>query len=173
RKPYSVILFDEIGRGTATFDGMALAQAIIEYVHEKIKCKTLFSTHYHELTALEESLPNLKNVHVSAIEEKGNVVFVHKVLPGAIDKSYGINVAKLAQLPDEVILRANDLLIKLEQNSNYDKKMSIEHYVQPLIFDSKTPQEQEVIDEIKQLNLNQTSPLEALNILDSLQKKLK
>jgi len=169
----SLILFDEIGRGTATFDGMALAQAIIEYVHEKIKCKTLFSTHYHELTALEESLPNLKNVHVSAIEEKGNVVFVHKVLPGAIDKSYGINVAKLAQLPDEVILRANDLLIKLEQNSNYDKKMSIEHYVQPLIFDSKTPQEQEVIDEIKQLNLNQTSPLEALNILDSLQKKLK
>lgn len=169
----SLILFDEIGRGTATFDGMALAQAIIEYVHEKIKCKTLFSTHYHELTALEESLPNLKNVHVSAIEEKGNVVFVHKVLPGAIDKSYGINVAKLAKLPDEVILRANDLLIKLEQNSNYDKKMSIEHYVQPLIFDSKTPQEQEVIDEIKQLNLNQTSPLEALNILDSLQKKLK
>lgn len=169
----SLILFDEIGRGTATFDGMALAQAIIEYVHEKIKCKTLFSTHYHELTALEESLPNLKNVHVSAIEEKGNVVFVHKVLPGAIDKSYGINVAKLAKLPDEVILRANDLLIKLEQNSNYGKKMSIEHYVQPLIFDSKTPQEQEVIDEIKQLNLNQTSPLEALNILDSLQKKLK
>lgn len=169
----SLILFDEIGRGTATFDGMALAQAIIEYVHEKIKCKTLFSTHYHELTALEESLPNLKNVHVSAIEEKGNVVFVHKVLPGAIDKSYGINVAKLAKLPDEIILRANDLLIKLEQNSNYDKKMSIEHYVQPLIFDSKTPQEQEVIDEIKQLNLNQTSPLEALNILDSLQKKLK
>lgn len=169
----SLILFDEIGRGTATFDGMALAQAIIEYVHEKIKCKTLFSTHYHELTSLEESLKELKNVHVSALEEKGNIVFVHKVLPGAIDKSYGINVAKLARLPEEVILRAHDLLIKLENNNHYNDKMSLENYVQPLLYDSKTPEEQEVIDEIKRLNLNEKSPLEALTVLYDLQKKLK
>lgn len=169
----SLVLFDEIGRGTATYDGMALAQAIIEYIHEKIKCKTLFSTHYHELTSLEESLNNLKNVHVSALEEKGDIVFIHKVLPGAIDKSYGVNVAKLADIPQEVIFRATDILTKLQDNSKYDSKMSIEHYQQPLIFDSKTPEEISVINEIKKVNLNNISPLEALNLLNELQKQLK
>ena len=96
-------MFDEIGRGTSTYDGMALAQAIIEYIHKQIGAKTLFSTHYHELTVLEEQLSRLKNIHVSAIEQNGNVVFLHKIKEGPADKSYGIHVAKLAELPDELI----------------------------------------------------------------------
>ena len=110
----SLILFDELGRGTATYDGMALAQAIIEHVHNNTKAKTLFSTHYHELTALSDELPNLRNVHVGATEENGELVFSHKVLTGPADQSYGINVAKLAGLPDSLIDRAADILANLE-----------------------------------------------------------
>lgn len=170
----SLILFDEIGRGTATYDGMALAQAIIEYVHNHIRAKTLFSTHYHELTVLEEDLEHLKNVHVSAEEVHGDIVFLHKVLKGAVDKSYGINVAKLASLPLEVTLRAEDLLHKLEASRIQDKKvLSIKTYQPPLLYDSKTEKETLVLDKIKDLDLNQMSPLQALNHLDELQKLLK
>lgn len=112
----SLILFDEIGRGTATYDGMALAQAIIEYVHEHIHAKTLFSTHYHELTALENSLDHLKNVHVGATEKNGELVFLHKVSAGPADKSYGIHVAKLAGMPDSLLKRADQILKKLEKS---------------------------------------------------------
>ena len=111
----SLILFDELGRGTATFDGMALAQAIIEYVHEKVGCVLLFSTHYHELILLEKTLKRLKNVHVSASEERGKVTFLHKVLDGGADKSYGINVASLAGLPRSLIERSKQILAKLEE----------------------------------------------------------
>ncbi|WP_369903057.1 DNA mismatch repair protein MutS [Bacillus manliponensis] len=110
----SLILFDEIGRGTSTYDGMALAQAIIEHIHDHIGAKTLFSTHYHELTVLEDSLEQLKNVHVSAIEENGKVVFLHKIQEGAADKSYGIHVAELAELPESLISRAKEVLAQLE-----------------------------------------------------------
>ena len=110
----SLILFDELGRGTATFDGMSLAQAIIEYIHTNIKCKTLFSTHYHELTDLDKTLSGLKNVHVSAVEENGNITFLHKVKDGSIDKSYGIHVAKLADLPSNLIDRASNILAVYE-----------------------------------------------------------
>ncbi|MEK1347139.1 DNA mismatch repair protein MutS [Limosilactobacillus fermentum] len=110
----SLILFDEIGRGTATYDGMALAQAIIEFVHNRVGAKTLFSTHYHELTALEGELDHLKNVHVGATEENGELVFLHKVTPGPADKSYGIHVAKLAGMPTPLLTRANQILTSLE-----------------------------------------------------------
>ncbi|KRK40225.1 DNA mismatch repair protein MutS [Loigolactobacillus bifermentans] len=110
----SLILFDEIGRGTATYDGMALAQAIIEYLHDHVHAKTLFSTHYHELIALEAKLPALRNVHVGAVEENGNLVFLHQMLPGAADKSYGIHVAKLAGMPTNLLQRATEILTKLE-----------------------------------------------------------
>lgn len=110
----SLILLDEIGRGTSTYDGIAIAQAIVEYIHDHISAKTFFSTHYHELTFLEEKLPRLKNIHVGAVEENGNVVFLHKVLDGQADKSYGIHVAKLAGLPMEVVRRADDILRQLE-----------------------------------------------------------
>ncbi len=170
----SLVLFDEIGRGTATFDGMALAQAIIEHIHEEIKCKTLFSTHYHELTALEEDLKHLENVHVSAEEENGDIIFLHKIKPGAIDRSYGINVAKLASLPTSLIARANDILSKLEENEHFDsKKLSINNYVAPLIFDSKSDSEVYVLNEIKNANLYEMSPIDAMNKLNELQKKVK
>src|SRR5699024_1099957 len=110
----SLILLDEIGRGTSTYDGMALAQGIIEYIHHHIHAKTLFSTHYHELTVLQETLPKLKNIHVRAEEYEGNVVFLHQIKEGAADQSYGIHVAKLAGLPDDLIERATTILETLE-----------------------------------------------------------
>ena len=121
----SLILFDELGRGTATFDGMALAQSIIEYIHDKIKCKTFFSTHYHELTDLEDNLENLHNIHVSAHEEDGNVTFLHKIENGSVDKSYGIHVAKLANLPDSLIKRA-DQILKVYENKEKKRDIKIQ-----------------------------------------------
>ena len=145
-----------------------------EFVHENIGCKTLFSTHYHELTALESSLKNLKNVHVSAEEVKGEVVFLHKVKQGAIDKSYGINVAKLAHIPLDIILRATDILNKLQENENYDKdKLSPYNYVAPLVYDSKTEIEEEIINKLKNLNIYEMNPMDALNLLNELKNKLK
>ncbi len=112
----SLILLDEIGRGTATFDGMALAQSIIEYVHDKVGAKTLFSTHYHELTQLESQCPHLENRHVRAEEHQGQLIFMHKVMEGPSDKSYGIHVAEIAKLPSSLISRAKDLLTALEKD---------------------------------------------------------
>ncbi|WP_251547204.1 DNA mismatch repair protein MutS [Limosilactobacillus caecicola] len=116
----SLILFDEIGRGTATYDGMALAQAIIEYVHDNVHAKTLFSTHYHELTSLEGQLTKLKNVHVGATEENGQLIFLHKVSAGPADKSYGVHVAKLAGMPSSLLKRANQILAGLEKEHEND-----------------------------------------------------
>lgn len=170
----SLILFDEIGRGTATYDGMALAQSILEYVHNSVCCKTLFSTHYHELTSLEKDFPHLKNVHVTAEDIQGEIVFMHKVEKGSIDKSYGINVAKLANIPLDVILRAKDLLYKLEEHRKYDHdKLSIKNYQTPLLYDSKTEKENIALDKIKEVNINEMSPLEAMNLLDELKRLLR
>lgn len=159
----SLILFDELGRGTSTYDGMALAQAIIEYVHEKIGCVMLFSTHYHELILLDKTLKHLKNVHVDAKESKGGVVFLHKVLDGGADKSYGINVASLAGLPRSLIERSKKILEALEENNsasginldlfNFDayeeepqnqeeeKAYNLKHALEILDIDSLTPRE--------------------------------
>ena len=164
----SLILFDELGRGTATFDGMSLAQAILEYVANKIKCKTLFSTHYHELTDMEKNIPNLKNKHVSAVEEDGNITFLHKVKDGSVDKSYGINVAKLAGLPDEVIDRASGILNIYE---NKEKKTdTIIQTTLPLNFDEK---KSEVEEEVKNIDILNITPIEAINILSKLKEKVK
>jgi len=159
----SLILFDELGRGTSTYDGMALAQAIIEYVHEKIGCVMLFSTHYHELVLLDKTLKHLKNVHVDAKESKGGVVFLHKVLDGGADKSYGINVASLVGLPRSLIERSKKILETLEENNstsgvnldlfNFDayeeepqnqeeeKAYNLKHALEILDIDSLTPRE--------------------------------
>ena len=164
----SLILFDELGRGTATFDGMSLAQAILEYVANKIKCKTLFSTHYHELTDMEKTIPNLKNKHVSAVEENGNITFLHKVKDGSVDKSYGINVAKLAGLPDEVIDRASGILNIYE---NKEKKTdTIIQTTLPLNFDEK---KSGVEEEVKNIDILNITPIEAINILSKLREKVK
>lgn len=161
----SLILFDELGRGTSTYDGMSLAGAIIEYIENNIKCKTLFSTHYHELTSMSEYLPGIKNVHVSIHEEDGDVKFLHKVSEGAVDKSYGINVAKLANLPDQVIKRANELLLIYENESNRDNK------VKQLELELKEEKD-ELREYIKTINPLEITPLEALNILDEIKKKV-
>ncbi len=164
----SLILFDELGRGTATFDGMSLAQAILEYIHDKVHAKTLFSTHYHELTDLEKTLPRLKNMHVSATEENGNITFLHKVKPGSVDKSYGINVAKLAGLPNEVINRASDILTIYEKKE-HERDIVVQTTL-PLDFSN---QKNEIEEEIKKLDILELTPIKALNILSELKEKIK
>lgn len=191
---HSLILFDEIGRGTSTYDGMALAQAMIEYIHDHIGAKTLFSTHYHELTELESQLVHLKNVHVSAIEENGKVVFLHKIKEGAADKSYGIHVAQLAELPMSLINRAREILDKLEQGNQTNEivkdsfnpqerfeqtkesQLSFfekEHIKNETKEEPFTKKEKQVLQILKSLDLLDMTPLEAMNKLYDIQKKLK
>jgi len=224
----SLILFDEIGRGTSTYDGMALAQAIIEYIHNRIGAKMLFSTHYHELTVLEEELVHLHNVHVSAIEQNGKVVFLHKIKDGPTDKSYGIHVAQLAELPIELINRANEILVSLENqdvksqkneadishlhtavvdqkvesfNENHENMGQIEddnlnlgstkgvsliskveeaqlsffgeEANQTKKMQSATNKEKRVLEKIKELDILDLTPMQAMNILYELHKKVK
>lgn len=157
----SLILFDELGRGTATYDGMALAQAIIEYIHENICCKTLFSTHYHELTDLENKLDHLKNIHVSAYEENGNITFLHKIKKGSVDKSYGIHVAKLADLPSSVIERATNILHIYESK---EKKREIK-IQETLPLDSLINEKDDLREKLEAINPLEISPMEALNVL--------
>lgn len=167
----SLILFDELGRGTATYDGISLAQAIIEYIHDNIKAITFFSTHYHELTSLEEHKAHIKNVHVSAHEEGGTITFLHKVKDGSVDKSYGIHVAKLAQLPDSLIKRADEIL-KTYENKKPKKEvvsqisMNLEESVAPI---NKYDIIKKKLDDINPLEL---SPMEALNILYELKSEM-
>ena len=164
----SLILFDEVGRGTATFDGMALAQSIIEYICEEIKCVTLFSTHYHELTSLSDTLKGLINLHASVIEENDKVTFLYKIREGATNKSYGINVARLAHLPEELLTRAKDILTIKETNGNT--------IVASRVIESKKTSNVELptyVKELEKLNPLEMTPLEALTYLFELQKKVK
>lgn len=171
--PNSLILFDELGRGTATYDGMALAQAIIEYIHKNVKAKTLFSTHYHELTVLEESLPQLKNVHVGAVEQNGEVVFLHKLMDGPADKSYGIHVAKIAGMPTDLLSRAATILSALESDAPMQKNAEIVEETEQLsLFSEVSTAELGVVDSIKKANLLEMNPMEALNFLYELQKRV-
>ena len=166
--PNSLILFDELGRGTATFDGMSLAQAILEYINNKIGCKTLFSTHYHELTDLENTLDKLKNKHVSAEEKDGKITFLHKVKDGSVDKSYGINVARLANLPTYVTDRAEEIL-KVYEKKEKDRDIIIQTTL-PLDFHEE---KNEIEEYIKNLNVLELTPMNAINILYELKSKLK
>ncbi len=166
----SLILFDELGRGTATFDGMSLARAILEYVNTKIKCKTLFSTHYHELTDLSETMSNIKNVHVDAIEEDGKVTFLHKVKEGPIDKSYGIHVARLAGLPEDLLDRADKILKTYESN---EKNENHEVYVQQTLDFEEKHENSKIEEEIKNLDILKMTPIDAINYLYELKNKVK
>ena len=166
----SLILFDELGRGTATFDGMALAQAIIEYIHHKIKAKTFFSTHYHELTDLEQTLTGVKNIHVSALEENGNIIFLHKIKEGSVDKSYGIHVAKLANMPDALIKRANEIL-EVYENKEFKRDIKIQ---EALPLDALMNQEPSKLEQkIEELNPLEMTPMDALNTLFELKEIIK
>ena len=163
----SLILFDELGRGTATFDGMSLARAILEYVNLKIKCKTLFSTHYHELTDLSDTIPSIKNVHVDAIEEDGKVTFLHKVKEGPIDKSYGIHVARLAGLPEDLLKRASEFLASYE---SYEKR---EVFVQQSLNFEEKHEDNKLEEKIKEIDILKMTPMDAINFLYELKNTIK
>jgi DNA mismatch repair protein MutS len=169
----SLILLDEVGRGTATYDGLAIAWAAVEYLHGRVKAKTMFATHYFELTELAEQLSGVKNFHVSVKETGGGIVFLRKVEPGAADRSYGIEVAKLAGLPNEVVERAREVLLEHE----FAEQQATAHLspggtppaAQLTIF---TPLSQPVLDKLREVDLNRLTPLEALNLLAELKKEI-
>lgn len=174
----SLVLFDEIGRGTATYDGMALAGAIIKYLHDKVGAKTLFATHYHELTELDETLPHLKNIHVGATEENGKLIFLHKILPGPADQSYGIHVAKLAGLPRAVLREASSMLKRLEAEGAREINSSSQQLdlFSPVEVVEENPlkaEQEELLDEISQVNLNEKTPLEVMQLVADWQQALK
>lgn len=163
----SLILFDEIGRGTSTYDGMALAQAMIEYIMRNIKAKTLFSTHYHELTEMAEKNAGIRNVHVDVHEEDDKVTFLYRVLDGKADKSYGINVARLAHLPSSVLERAKLILDNLELQPNMVKEVK-----PPLVIEKENPQHMQIINQVKQVDVNKMTPMEAMQFLYELKEKM-
>ena len=167
----SLILFDELGRGTATYDGMSLAQAILEYISKNIKSFTLFSTHYHELTRLDKKYKNIKNVHVSAIENGNEITFLHKVKNGAVDKSYGIHVARLAKMPEKLLDRAEEILNEYETSA---KKKNPEEKIQLAMDLEPNVKKDDIIKEtLEKIDVLNTTPIEALNILFDLKQKIK
>ena len=163
----SLIVLDEVGRGTSTYDGMSIAWAILEYISNNIKAKTLFSTHYHELTSLEGILEGVKNYKVMVKEYSGGVMFLHKIGRGSANRSFGIEVAKLAGLPQELLDRANQILIHQEQNIN---KTSVDSTGK--ITENIRPEEREVLNIIKELNINTIPPIMAFTTLNDLIDKL-
>ncbi|EMB97791.1 DNA mismatch repair protein MutS [Streptococcus mutans] len=176
--PNSLILFDELGRGTATYDGMALAQAIIEYIHNKVGAKTLFATHYHELTDLSTRLTSLVNVHVATLEKDGEVTFLHKIADGPADKSYGIHVAKIAGLPKDLLNRADHILVDLEKMSaavsvnlknGTKESQPVEEQLSLFAIDNNY---EELIKKLKQLDLTNLTPRESMNALFDLKELL-
>jgi len=172
--PRSLVLLDEVGRGTSTYDGLSLAWAIIEYIASKNKSKTLFATHYHELTAMERLLPGVKNFNVTAQEKDDGIVFLHKVVPGGTDKSYGIQVARLAGLPQEVIKRAEEILIRLEEKSFNTNALKISEKKKDFdVKEDKWKDIKELLEEIEKLDLLNITPLQAISALDELQKKVR
>ncbi|MGA2172114.1 MAG: DNA mismatch repair protein MutS [Sedimentisphaerales bacterium] len=171
----SLVILDEVGRGTSTYDGLALAWAITEHIANKIKCRTLFATHYHELTELAELFSNIKNCNVAVREWMDEVVFLHKILPGGTDKSYGIHVAKLAGIPKPILERSKEILAELE--TTFAKEATGSHLAknktresdQELLF---VQQHKSVLDELSSLDTNNLTPLDAINLLDRLKKEI-
>ncbi|WP_203268765.1 DNA mismatch repair protein MutS [Streptococcus uberis] len=172
----SLIIFDELGRGTATYDGMALAQSIIEHIHNRIGAITLFATHYHELTSLSEELGHLKNVHVAILERDGEVTFLHKIAEGPADKSYGIHVAKIAGLPGSLLSRADNILKQLESHSKdfiiKDNSQQSEEN-DPLNLLTEETSSQDIINRLKEVDVMNMTPMEAMTVLFDLKKKIK
>lgn len=179
--PNSLILLDEIGRGTSTYDGMALAQAIIQYIHDHVKAMTMFSTHYHELTSMDDSYPKLKNIHVNVIEKDGKVIFLHKIEKGKADKSYGIHVAELAGMPPEIIDNAKKALLNLEAQSRgtVTEQIQLNLFSETKIAEERRALSKEeklykgIANKIENLDLINMTPLEGFNILYELQKQLR
>ena len=180
---HSLILFDELGRGTATYDGMALAQAIIEYIYHHVQAKTMFATHYHELTSLSKELTNLVNVHVATLEKDGEVTFLHQIAEGPADKSYGIHVAKIAGLPEELLERADVILEELETNAsepplspttedNQKEKPATDTSVGEQLSLFEEPSYDKIIKTLKETDMMTLTPMEAMNLLFTLKQEL-
>ena len=167
--PRSLLVLDEIGRGTSTYDGLSIAWSVVEYIHNHphLRARTLFATHYHELTQLAALLPGVRNYNVAVSEAEGKVVFLHKIIPGGADRSYGIHVAQLAGLPRPVIQRAGEILRELEASSGQAVRLNTVIPQQMALF----PQTNPLLDEIKALDINTLSPIEALNKLYEWQRK--
>jgi DNA mismatch repair protein MutS len=165
----SLLIFDEIGRGTSTYDGMAIARAVAEFVHNRpgARSRTLFATHYHELTSLSETLPRVRNMHVAVAEENGGVVFLHRVLPGGADRSYGVHVAQLAGLPANVVQRAQEILLELESVRTPHQRAPAES-PQLALF---SPPPDRLRQEIAALDVEAMTPLQAINKLYELAGK--
>jgi DNA mismatch repair protein MutS len=169
---HSLLILDEIGRGTSTYDGMSIAWSVVEYLHNhpRLRARTLFATHYHELTRLADSLPGVRNYNVAVSEEGGQVVFLHKIVPGGADKSYGIHVAELAGLPRPVINRAQEILARLEAEGaggGGGGGAAAPRASQLPLFPESSP----LLRELQEMDLNGVSPLEALNLLFEWQRR--
>ncbi len=173
--PRSLLILDEVGRGTSTYDGLAIARAVVEYIHNnpKIRAKTLFATHYHELTELARYLPHVRNYNVAVTEEGNKVVFLHKIVPGGADRSYGIHVAQIAGIPKAVISRANEILEELEGSADFQEKKARvrDAFAGGVQLSFLGPETHPLVEEIKALEVDQLSPLEALNKLYELRQK--
>jgi DNA mismatch repair protein MutS len=167
----SLILLDEMGRGTATFDGLSLAWATVEFLHAEVGARTLFATHYHELTMLAEKLPRVRNLRVGVKETAGGIVFLHNIEPGAASKSYGIEVARLAGLPTAVIERAKHVLRQHEKQER--QSVQVETEADPMQLTIFTPLSQKIVDRVASIGVNLLTPLQALNLLEELQSELK
>lgn len=170
----SLIIYDEVGRGTSTFDGMSIARAIVEYTQsKKVGAKTLFATHYHELTSLADELDGVVNYNIAARKRGDGIVFLRKIVPGGTDDSYGIEVAKLAGIPNEVITRAKVILAETEARARAMKDNEIEIPDEDIAITLDDCINDSVIDDIRAADLNNMSPFEAMALLNELQKKLK
>jgi DNA mismatch repair protein MutS len=172
--PRSLIILDEIGRGTSTYDGLSIARAVSEYIHNKLGAKTLFATHYHEMVELADFLPRVKNFNVAVAEQGGEVTFLYKILPGGVDKSYGIHVAKLAGLPRPVVHRAQEVLTELEGDRQGSAtrpapRKRKEAPAEQISFFGEQPSP--VLDELQKLDIDSMTPLEALTKLYELKKR--
>ncbi|MCH9022150.1 MAG: DNA mismatch repair protein MutS, partial [Planctomycetes bacterium] len=177
----SLVILDEIGRGTSTYDGLSLAWAISEHLANHIKCRTLFATHYHELTELADLLDNVKNENVAVREWKDQVIFLHKIIPGRTDKSYGVHVARLAGIPQNVIERAEEILVELE--SNFSREAQLPQFTAAdhrnkksdgqMLFDyDDSDAAKMILKKIRDTDLNQLTPMQAVNFLQQIKEEL-
>ncbi len=177
--PRSLVILDEIGRGTSTYDGISLAWSVAEHLHDRVGCRTLFATHYHELTDLAGSLAKVKNLNVAVREWEDEVIFLHKIVAGAADKSYGIHVARMAGVPREVVERSKEILAQLEdEHLDAQGRSKIARPVKPekrshIQLTLFGPADHPMLDEIRHLNLPETTPMDALRQLQEWQERLK
>ncbi len=172
--PKSLILLDEIGRGTSTYDGFSIAKSVVEFIHNKdrVGVRSLFATHYHQLTAVEGVLKRVKNYHIAVKEEGSDLVFLRKIIPGATDRSYGIHVARLAGVPLKVTQRAKEILKEMENGSSITRGKDSARYTQVVLFGAEEKKESPVVGELKSLNVDAMTPIEALNALAAMKKKV-